>query len=439
MRTLRTLPSFFSVSASGAYRGSDFCHEFPILAHEVPIAAACSGVLPYDVCMERVLDKLIVFLGCCLALGFVAPPSLTVVGLLAAVIASSLLEVLPKKTRYAAAIAYLALALVVVPCALFVPLIAYDCLPHGLSKRGEHCHTPAKPDAVRGLRAMQLLCAVAFVGVAVRLSLAVCAIIAVVMAVSLLLAWRTSRLLLQHDEQRTARDELRERSLSLEARNRDLLDRQDYEVRVATLTERGRIARDIHDNVGHLLTRAVLQTQALQVTHAKDEQLQAQLAPIAATVSEALDAVRKSVHALHDDAFDLRSQLERLVEQSELENVSLRYEIDNAPNAVAYCFAAVTREALANVARHSNATRVQVRVAEYPALWNLTVTDNGSDEEGSARTTTSAGIGLRTMEERVGALGGTFRAGFDRNKHGFVVFASIPKERVSSSNERRTV
>lgn len=392
--------------------------------------------------MERVLDKLIVFLGCCLALGFTAPSSLTVVGLLTAVTASSLLDVAPGKARFVAAIAYLALAIALAPCALFVPLIAYDCLRGAHVRpacgRGDACGgAPAEAHDAWELRALQLLCAAALAAAAVRLPLACGATLAVVTAASLLLSWRTSRLMRQRDDQRAARDELRERSLALEARNRDLLERQDYEVRVATLTERGRIARDIHDNVGHLLTRAALQTQALQVVHADDERLRSQLAPIAATVSEALDAVRESVHALHDDAFDLRAQLERSAASCGAKRVTVRYEIDDAPNAVAYCFAAVAREALANVARHSNATRVQVRAAEYPALWNLTIVDNGSAHAAPAGGGASAGIGLRTMEERVGALGGTFRAGFDRARNGFVVFASIPKEHAAPHRERR--
>ena len=67
------------------------------------------------------------------------------------------------------------------------------------------------------------------------------------------------------------RDELQERALVLEARNRDLADRQDYEVELATLAERARIAREIHDNVGHQLTRALATSRSpARVIHSDD-------------------------------------------------------------------------------------------------------------------------------------------------------------------------
>ena len=46
----------------------------------------------------------------------------------------------------------------------------------------------------------------------------------------------------------------------LTQKNKDLLEKQDYEIHVATLKERNRIAREIHDNVGHMLSRSLLQS-----------------------------------------------------------------------------------------------------------------------------------------------------------------------------------
>ena len=120
----------------------------------------------------------------------------------------------------------------------------------------------------------------------------------------------------------------------------------DYEVRLATLAERARIAREIHDNVGHLLTRSVLQVEALQVVHAEDEQVRADLAQVGATLHEAMDTVRKSVHDLHDDAFDLRSRLESVVGACGLPGARLSFDARDVPVPVAYCFVALVREAL---------------------------------------------------------------------------------------------
>ena len=85
-----------------------------------------------------------------------------------------------------------------------------------------------------------------------------------------LLSVRTTQVEREHARNATVRDDLQERTLLLEAKNRDLLERQDYEVQVATLAERARIAREIHDNVGRQLTRAKLQTDALAIVHEAD-------------------------------------------------------------------------------------------------------------------------------------------------------------------------
>ena len=67
-----------------------------------------------------------------------------------------------------------------------------------------------------------------------------------------------------------------------------------------------RIAREIHDNVGHMLTRALLQTGALAVC-IKEESLKASVAALQETLDSAMTSIRSSVHKLHDDAIPLKS------------------------------------------------------------------------------------------------------------------------------------
>ena len=66
------------------------------------------------------------------------------------------------------------------------------------------------------------------------------------------------------------RDDSTEQAILLKSRNQSLLKKQDYEIYNATLKERNRIAREIHDNVGHLLSRSILLTGALKAVN-KDE------------------------------------------------------------------------------------------------------------------------------------------------------------------------
>ncbi len=360
--------------------------------------------------MERIIDK-VVIIACCITAFFLMPFSTeVVVGLLCALVVSALYETpfIPAVLRTAFLIAYLAAALLFTPFILMTPLIAYDLF--------------------RSKRWPVRLCWLVPVAVSVRLAdplalLFVC--LAGVLACCL--SWRTARAEAERQEYQRLRDELQETALSLEAKNRDLQEKQDYEVRLATLTERGRIAREIHDNVGHLLTRSVLQIEALQVVHADDPQLKLELEAVGTTIHGAFNTVRDSVHDLHDDSLDLPTQLYKIAEGADGLETIVDYQASEVPPAVGYCFLAIIREAHANAAKHSDANKLKVSVVEYPAFWQMTAHDNGSKEPtnldslGAAQT----GIGLKTMEERTRALGGVFRVDYDR---GLRVLASVPKE-----------
>lgn len=367
--------------------------------------------------MERVIDQIILAALCLLLLPLATFSGAHVVALLAAVVIVCCFDLRPEdRLCRALAGAYLVAALVLPAFVSFLPLVAYVLFSERLVLVRFVWLVPL-------MVAARLLDPLLLGGL-----LALC-------GVACLMAWRTQRAEEERAGYRALRDELQEQSLSLSEKNRDLLAAQEYEVRLATLAERARIAREIHDNVGHLLTRSVLQVEALQVVHANDERVNEELAAVGETLHEAMDTVRKSVHDLHDDAFDLRTRLEGVIGACGLPDVRLVYDAQSVPVPVAYCLVALVREALSNVARHSDATRVDVSLIEYPALYQLIVQDNGTGESGAAAAVGGGargaqpahGLGLKSMDERVSALGGRLRAEYQAGK-GFRVFASIPKE-----------
>lgn len=230
------------------------------------------------------------------------------------------------------------------------------------------------------------------------------------------------------------RDETREKALSLESRNKELQEKQDYEVQLATLRERNRIAREIHDNVGHLLTRSIYQVSALQVMYGGEEELNSQLVLVRQTLSDAMDNIRNSVHNLHEESIDLCQQLTVLTQQFGFCPVTLNYDAGTLPKEIKYMAVAVVKEALANIVHHSNATRAEVSFVEHPGLYQLIISDNGRSVSGrTAVSGQSRGIGLQNMEERVRALGGVFRID---NQGGYRVFISVPRK-PADAGERR--
>ena len=254
------------------------------------------------------------------------------------------------------------------------------------------------------------------------LALAICALAA-------LLALRT----LQEETVRMSlhavRDDLREKVLTLQDTNARLLHAQDHELRAAALSERTRIAREIHDGVGHLLTRLLLQVKALQVVHRDAPGVVDDLTTLDDGLDEALDSMRRSVHALSDEGEELATSLNLLGLRCGIATVSVDCSTDTEPPAaVARCVVAVVREALTNAARHGKARSARVAVTDYPAFWQVTVDNDGvvpDEDEPAVDGRGGSGLGLRSMTERVEALGGRVRITL---RPRFTVFATIPKD-----------
>ena len=239
---------------------------------------------------------------------------------------------------------------------------------------------------------------------------------------------RTERSLKLAQEVIHLKDSSTELRLAMQKRQQDLLEKQDYEIHLATLQERNRIAREIHDNVGHMLSRSILQMGALQTIH-KEEPLHGQLVAINDTLSQAMNNIRESVHDLHNESLDLKQALREVTDEfRDKYEIAFTYDMSAAvPRNVKYCFLAITKESLANVVRHSNATRVSLYFCEHPGFYQMLVEDNGTDikvKEAQIAKAQVSGIGLSNMRERVEALGGTIAFLTDK---GFEIRISVPK------------
>lgn len=352
--------------------------------------------------MHKLIDKLALLLLCLIGMTPVQPQWKAVVVLLAAVAVSSLNSYLEGKTPVFLCYSYAAVCLLIPECFMFLPLIVYDFA--GLGKWPLRLSWVAALPMCLVLRGPQAL-----------------AVTALLSGLAFLLQYRSASQVKAREAFFMLTDDTKERSMHLERKNRELMEKQDYEVRLAKLSERNRIAREIHDNVGHLLTRSILQIGALRVTHNSDPAMTDALTAVNDTLSDAMDSIRSSVHELHDESTDLEAQLRAMTDGFQFCAVKLHYDAGDLPGDVKYCFIAIVREALSNIARHSNATEVSVTVREHPAFCRLTVEDNGTARPAVG----SNGIGLQNMRDRVDALGGVFRL---EQAKGFTIFVTVPKE-----------
>lgn len=221
-------------------------------------------------------------------------------------------------------------------------------------------------------------------------------------------------------EYHTCRDNSTEKTMRLKEKNAALILQQDYEISLAMASERNRIARDIHDNVGHMLTRSILQTGAIQVIN-QDTALKQPICELRDTLNTAMTSIRSSVHNLHQDTIDFKHTIGEIIRATPQLDILLKYDIDSPlPTDLQYAFIAIIREAVNNVTKHSNADRVSIQLKEHPALFQLVIADNGTGEV----KITHSGIGLTSMQERVNSLHGNIHFSTDG---GFQIFISIMK------------
>lgn len=257
----------------------------------------------------------------------------------------------------------------------------------------------------------------------------VLALVPAICALAALLALRTTEEETTRARLHAMRDDLREKVLALQDANARLLRAQDHELRAAALSERTRIAREIHDGVGHVLTRLLLRVKALQVTHRDEPGVVADLATLDSDLGEALDSMRRSVHALSEEGDELATSLNLLGSRCGIAKVDVDCSTQTEPPpAVARCVVALVREALTNAVRHGRAASARVAVTDYPAFWQVTVDNDGVVPPGDAPLVDGggkAGLGLRSMTERVEALGGRVRI---TPRPRFTVFATIPRD-----------
>ncbi len=217
------------------------------------------------------------------------------------------------------------------------------------------------------------------------------------------------------------RDTSKEHELLLEERNKTLRDNQDAEVYTATLKERNRIAREIHDNVGHMLTRSIVQTGALKALN-KDELLKGPLNDLHETLNTAMTSIRSSVHDLHDESIDLHSAIREMTDAINQFEVNVDYDMSkHVHKDIKYCFISVVKEALNNALKHSNATKMDILLREHPGFYQLQISDNGTN---ITLSDAPSGIGLTNMKERVNALKGNLKI---TTENGFQILISVIK------------
>jgi signal transduction histidine kinase len=206
-------------------------------------------------------------------------------------------------------------------------------------------------------------------------------------------------------EQRNA--EVLEQSKQLRELSNRLLRSQD--------DERRHIARELHDEAGQMLTSLLVGLRTLEdARNLADIKAQGRrLREITAQTIDQIDRLARGLHPTVLDDHGLAVALSRYVaDYAKIHNITVDLTIDeldssDLPSPVQIGLYRILQEALTNVAKHSGAKAVSLRLARLATELEIAVSDDGCGFDAKAATVSSQRLGIRSMRERAAMLGGT--------------------------------
>ena len=196
--------------------------------------------------------------------------------------------------------------------------------------------------------------------------------------------------------------------------------------------ERRRIARELHDEAGQLLTALLVGLRTLEDAR-KLADVKVQGRRLRDITARAIDEVGRLARGLHPTVLDdhgLGVALSRYVaEYTKTHNIAVNLKLDeldssDLPSSVQITLYRILQEALTNVARHSGAKAVSIRLARMASALEVAVIDDGCGFDAEAVAVSSHRLGIQSMRERAAMLGGTVR--FSSQSKGTKILVQIP-------------
>lgn len=239
-------------------------------------------------------------------------------------------------------------------------------------------------------------------------------------------------------QQTSEKQEILNLNQQLQQANEQLRIYAEESAHTAQVQERNRLAREIHDTLGHVLTGITAGADAcIQMMDDSPEMARHQMELIADTARNGMNDVRRSVKALRPDSLEkenLSGALNKMcTSMAQSSGTQIQLEESLAGLTLSQdeedCVYRTVQEGITNAIRHGHATRVQVRCHIEDGVLEVSVRDNGIGCK-----SVTPGFGLQHMQERMLMLGGTF---WYENSDGFCIRAEIPLRKTPGSEKRK--
>lgn len=210
--------------------------------------------------------------------------------------------------------------------------------------------------------------------------------------------------------------------------------------------ERRRIARELHDESGQLLTALLVGLRALEDAR-KLADAKVQVQQLRAIAAQAIDEVGRLARGLHPSVLDdhgLGVALSRYVaEYAKTHKIAVDLALNdldscNLPPDVQIALYRILQEALTNVARHSGAKSVTIRFTRSATTMEIAVSDDGCGFDAKAVAVSSHRLGIQSMRERAALLGGTISLTSQRKGTRILVQIPLDHQEFDPTEKRRS-
>jgi signal transduction histidine kinase len=199
--------------------------------------------------------------------------------------------------------------------------------------------------------------------------------------------------------------------------------------------QRTRIARELHDGVGQIMTAVNIELQMLH--EAAPDSLKSRVDDVRALAAQCQTEMRRVSHELRPAILDelglaeaVRARAQRMAKHAHIViDCAIDGDLERLPaDSVIACYRLV-QEALNNVVRHANAHRAEVQLTRDDKRLTVVVTDDGRGmryDPSAPEAMRDGHFGLVGMQERIRAIGGTFRFGPPPDRRGTQIRAELP-------------
>ncbi|BDR58042.1 hypothetical protein XA3_04830 [Xylocopilactobacillus apicola] len=222
-------------------------------------------------------------------------------------------------------------------------------------------------------------------------------------------------------------DDSFEQFATLQQQNLALESKEQTKLQLQLAEERNRIARDIHDNVGHLLSSSIIQLGAIEILN-QDPKITEPLSELSSTVNQAMDSIRASVHGIQEKSLTLSQALKPIVADFTFCALTIKGEPFAETSLEQNQIILMTiKEALTNVIKHSGADQVLIKFQELPAFYQVQIKDNGKNLKEIAR-----GMGLTSMQQRAEEIHGQLH--LHQNAEGLTITLVLPRKDQNAEN-----